>query len=290
MTTPSLAGPAVGLALGGGGARGIAHIVVLEAFDDLGIRPVALTGTSMGAIIGAAYAAGASAREIRAHALRVLRNRRLGLGRAMEARVGRFTDLLTRGFSNPVLLDAEVLLGLFCAELIPARFKDLRIPLGLVATDFVARQEIVLRSGPLRDAVAASIAIPGLIRPVMRDGRMLIDGGAVNPLPYDHLFDRAEIVVGCDVSAGRADESGQTLRPLAVMLGASQIMQAALIGWMLRAQPPHQLLRPPVERFRLLDFFVASRILEAADAGKDAIKRELDAVMTRAGALPSSRA
>lgn len=274
--------PSIGLALGGGGARGLAHIVVLEVLDELGLRPVALAGTSMGAVVGAAYAAGMPAREVRAHALRVLRNRRVLLGRMLEARVGRFADILRRGLVNPVLIDAERFLPLFWPAAIPARFEDLAIPLTVIATDFDARAEVVLERGDLLSAVAASIAIPGLARPVMREGLRLIDGGTVNPLPYDRLRGRAGCLVACDVATGRSDEPSAGFQAIGIMLGAAQIMQAALTGRMLSAHPPDLLLRPPVERVRLLDFIHASRILESADTWKDQLKRELAAVLDRA--------
>ncbi len=271
--------PRVAVALGAGGARGIAHIVLLETLDELGIRPVLIAGCSMGAIIGAAYAAGMPARELRAHALHVLRNRRLVLGRMLEARVGKFSDLLARRLTNPVLVDAERVLSAFWPKGIPDRLEDLAIPLAVMVTDYNARTEVAIRSGPLRSAVAASMAIPGLVRPVLRDGRVMVDGGVANPLPYEILFDAAAVVVACDVSPGRVDEPGAVPRPLEAMLGTSQIMQMALTSRMLKLRPPHLLVCPPVERFRLLDFFYAARILEAADTCKEAIKRDLSALL-----------
>ena len=82
--------PSIAIARGGGGARGIAHVLALEALDELGIRPVAMTGRSMGAVIGAAYAAGLEARIVRSHVLRVLRNRSDAVGTSLRARVGRW--------------------------------------------------------------------------------------------------------------------------------------------------------------------------------------------------------
>lgn len=275
------AGPVIGLALGGGGARGLAHVAVLDVLEELGLPPGVIAGTSMGAVIGAAFAAGMRARDIRAHVLRVLRNRRLLLGRMLEARVGRFTDLLRGGLANPVLIDAERALPLFWPDAIPATFEDLALPLIVVATDFDARQAALLRSGPLLSAVAASVAIPGLVKPVLREGRLMVDGGAVNPLPYDLLFEAADLVIACDVSAGGPETPRADPPPFAVMLGAAQIMQTALTMGMLKARPPHLLVRLPVERFRLLDFFSAARILDAADAGKEDLKRELSALIER---------
>src|SRR5208337_4078532 len=119
--------PSVAIALGGGGARGIAHVLALEALDELGIRPAAIAGTSMGAVIGAAYAAGLEARIIRSHILRVLRKRSDVIGKLLRARVGRFADLVLRGRGNPVLLDPEIFLELFWPAEMPETFESLAV-------------------------------------------------------------------------------------------------------------------------------------------------------------------
>ncbi len=158
----------LGLALGAGGARGIAHVVLLEALDELGIKPVAITGTSIGAIIGAAYAAGHTGRALRSHLLRVFSRRHHAMAKLLEARVGRFTELFRRGLSNPVLIDAEATLTGFWPGGMPDLFEGLLIPFAAVATDFYGRAELLIDSGPLLSGVAGSMAIPGLVRPVTR--------------------------------------------------------------------------------------------------------------------------
>ena len=90
----------IGLALGGGGAKGLAHVVALEAFDQAGIRPVAITGTSIGAIIGAAYAAGYSAKAIREHVLKVFRDRADVMAKVFRARSGTFSDIFSGAFGS----------------------------------------------------------------------------------------------------------------------------------------------------------------------------------------------
>ena len=132
--------PKVAIALGGGGARGIAHVLALEALDELGIHPVAVAG------MGSAYAAGL-ARTIRSHILRVLRNRSDVIGKLLRARVGRFADLVLRGRGNPVLLDPEIFLELFWPAEMPARFESLATKTFVVATNYLDRNEIVYRSG-----------------------------------------------------------------------------------------------------------------------------------------------
>ena len=268
-TSPSLA-----IALGGGGARGIAHIVVLEALEELGVKPVAVSGASIGAIIGAAYCAGVSAKLLRAHALSIMRDRADVMAKLLRARVGRFADLFLGSLANPILLDAEIFLDMFWPRDMPERFEGLSIPFQAVAADFYNRSEAVYSTGALAPAVAGSMAIPGLIKPVEFDGRVLVDGGAVNPLPYDLLFDRADIVIAVDVTFG-ALSGRKDPRPFEAMFGAAQIMQGAITAQKLKSRPPDILVRPPVQQFRVLEFFRAAQILRACEFSKDDFKRSL---------------
>jgi NTE family protein len=238
----------------------------------MGIRPIAIAGTSMGAVIGGAYAAGIEGRAIRAHILRVLRNRSDVMSKLLRARVGRFADLVLRGRGNPVLLDPEICLDFFWPAGMPERFEDLAIKTIVVATNYHSRNEVVFDIGQLRSAVAGSMAIPGLFRPVMyRDG-VLIDGGAVNPLPYDLLFGLADIVVAVDVTFGGRPPKRRTPSPVASMFGAAQIMQGAITAQKIKLRAPHVLVRPKVEHFAVLDFFRASQILRAAEGSKEELK------------------
>jgi NTE family protein len=269
---PNVRRPRVAIALGGGGARGIAHVLALEALDEMGIRPVAIAGTSMGAVVGAAYAAGIEGRAIRTHILRVLRNRSDVMGKLLRARVGRFADLVLRGRGNPVLLDPEICLDLFWPSGMPSRFEDLDIETIIVATDYLSRNEVAYDAGPLRPAVAGSMAIPGLFRPVLFGDGVLIDGGAVNPLPYDLLFSLADIVVAVDVTFGGRPPKRRTPSPFASMFGAAQIMQGAITAQKIKLRAPDVLVRPNVEHFAVLDFFRASQILRAAEGSKEELK------------------
>ena len=270
-----IATPTVAIALGGGGARGLAHIVVLEALDELGIRPVALSGTSIGAIVGAAYAADMAASEIHAHVQAILRDRSSVMANLLRARVGKFSDLWLQGGGNPVLLDARICLDLFWPDKVPDHFHELSMPLLVVATDFHDCCEVVFSSGALTPAVAGSMGIPGLFRPVEFAGRVLVDGGAVNPLPYDLLFDHADIVIAVDVTFGGRMRERRLPTPFGAMFGAAQIMQGAITAQKIKLRPPDILLRPPVDGFAVLDFLRAGQILRAAEAVKDELKREL---------------
>ncbi|MCJ8143582.1 patatin-like phospholipase family protein [Ancylobacter sp. A5.8] len=271
-------GPTIGVALGSGGARGLSHILVLEALDELGVRPVAMSGTSIGALVGAAYCAGMPGRDIRHLALSLLRNRRETMGRLLTARVGRIKDLFG-GLGNPVLIDAERFVDAFLPEVVPQTFEELGIPLQVVATDYWGRCERILHHGAIRPAVGASLAIPGLIRPVTQGGHTLVDGGAVNPLPFDLLRNKADIVIAVDITGGHNGETRGLPGPFDAMFATLQIMASSIVAEKLKAGAPDVLIRPNVDAFRVLEFFRATAVLKAAEPVKDEVKRRLEAVL-----------
>ena len=246
---------------------------MLEAFDELGVRPVAVAGTSIGAVVGAAYAAGMGGRAIRDHAIRSLRDRAEVMAALIASRVGRFADIVS-GFGNPLLLDGERLLDRLWPDAVPETFEALSIPLHVVATDYYGRTEAVFTEGPLAPAAAASMALPGLIRPVRIGVRLLVDGGAVNPLPFDHLIGRADVVVAVDVTGGPVPQARAP--GFDAMFGTLQIMQGAIVAAKLKIYRPEILVRPAVDRFRVLDFFDVRAILSAAAPAKDELKREIE--------------
>ncbi len=274
--------PRIGLALGGGGARGLAHIAVLEALDDMGLRPAIIAGTSIGAVIGAAYAAGLSGARLRHHVLSLAADRPDVMAKLLKARVGRISDLFVGRLSNPITIDSEIFLDHFWPQAVPDHFEDLEIPFMAIATDFTARREALFQSGALAPAVAASMAIPGLIRPVVAEGMLLVDGGAVNPLPYNHLFGKADIIIAVDVTGGPLEDSSKRPTAFQLMFGAAQIMAGSITAQMLKARAPDILLKPPVEGFRVLDFFKAAQILDAAAPIVATLQSELDHLLVGA--------
>jgi len=275
-------GPELALVLGSGGARGLSHILVLEAIDELGLKPTLVAGSSIGAIVGAAYAAGLSGAALRAHLEASFRDRARVIARLLEARIGKIADLWRGGLGNPVLLDGERLLDLFWPQAVPDRFEDLAIPFLSVATDYHLHEEVILGSGPLTPAVAASLAIPGLIRPVVIAGRVLIDGGAINPLPYERLLQPGRIVLAVDTSAPATVSDSRVPEPLEAMVGVSQILTRALVQRMVERQPPDILVRAGGDGFGGLDFFRWQAILDAAAPVKDEVKRKVSEALDKA--------
>jgi len=267
------------LALGGGGARGLAHIAVVEALDEMGVRPAAIAGTSIGALIGAAYAAGMSGRDIRHHVLSIAHNRGTTMSRLLAARAGKLADWFSGGWSAATLLDAEKVCASFLPETVPEDFSALAIPLTVVATDLHRREEAAFSSGTLRPALAASMAIPGLFRPVTIDGRVFIDGGTTNPLPVDRLAGLADIIVAVDVFGAPATDRVDVPNAWESMFTALLIMGGAIAAARHRHAPPDLVIRPNVTIFRTLDFYRASAILRASEPVKAEVKEKLAALI-----------
>ncbi|HMF69529.1 MAG TPA: patatin-like phospholipase family protein, partial [Phyllobacterium sp.] len=243
--------PTFAIAFGGGGARGLAHINVIEALDELGIRPTAISGSSIGAIMGVGMAAGMSGRDIREYAIATLSRRAEIAARLWRMRPASFGEMLGGGirFSQ---FNIEKVLKSFLPDRIPETFEELTIPLSVTTTDFYGQREVPIAEGDLYSAIAASAAIPALFRPVRRDDRILIDGGIYNPVPFDHVKDKAQFVIAIDVVGGPEGDIGKFPSSIDAMFGASQLMMQSIIATRLRTEPPAIFLRPNVARFGVL--------------------------------------
>lgn len=197
ITRDEAARPRIGLALGGGGVRGLAHIGVLKVFEEAGLPIDCIAGTSIGGIFGSLWAVGKRSAEIETEVRHLTRlNKMMKLVDWLPSPRG-----LMPGHKFTRYLDAAIGPDV--------TFADLKIPLAVVATDLTHWQEVALDSGPVIDALRASMSVPGVFAPVEVDGRRLVDGGFVNNVPVD-LARRlgADIVVAVDVDRQSYDEAG----------------------------------------------------------------------------------
>lgn len=198
----------VGLALGGGVVRCMAHIGVLQVLEEHGIPVDIVAGTSGGSLVGAAFAAGLSARDI-----------------ARAARGLAWRSLVKLRLRRDGLLDAKGLEELLHRVVGPLEFADLRRPFAAVATDIASGEEVVLRDGPVSEAVRASCAIPAVFLPVKIGGRTLVDGGLTNPLPVRTVRELgADAVIAVDVSPS-LEQMGKPRNLVQIILHSLNIMQ-----------------------------------------------------------------
>ena len=266
--------PRIGVALGGGSARGLTHIPYIEAMDELGLKPAIIAGTSIGALIGSGWANGMSGAELREHSFSVLGTMRIIAGRLWGAQIRNLGGLIANGLN--MQLDAERVVEAFLPDPFPTEFKDLSTPFYVVATDFQSWHQVVFTDGRLRQAIAGSIAIPGLFKPVAYANHTLVDGGVVNPLPLDQVAD-TDIIVGIDVNGDPSEVIKRTNHNAAdVWFGSAQIMMHSLTAHMMAAYPPDVYVRPHVMPFGALEFWRVREIIAHVEKDKDNFKRHLE--------------
>jgi NTE family protein len=291
--------PQVGLALGSGSARGWAHVGVIRALEEAGIRADLVCGTSIGALVGAAYAAG----ELEAfeHWLR-------GLG------IKDVLSFLDVGLSGGVI-KGERLMEFFRTNFIDRPVEALPKPFGTVATALRTGTEVWLREGSTVDAIRASLALPALFPPVLHEGRLLVDGGLVNPVPVSLARAMgADIVIAVDLSsdilgrhfraspepepgAPHASEWRQVLREklgalfpkraedtprppsvIDVVASSIDIMQVRIGRARMAGDPPDVVVAPRVAHLSLLDFHRAEVAIEEGRRAVEAALPNLNAL------------
>ncbi len=266
--TPSRA-PRLGLALGGGAARGFAHVGVIQVLEQNGIRPDLVVGTSAGSMVAAMYASGKTAAELEAAAL------------SMEEAT--LTD-----WSLPILgrgmLRGEALTRYVRQAVGGKLLENMSIPLGVLATDLATGQGVLFRRGDAAQAVRASSAVPGVFAPVNISGRDYVDGGLVAPVPVRYARDMgAEVVLAVDISS--APEGNSAVGSVQVLLQTFAIMGQSINRHELAGADV--VLRPALVGVGSADFTARLRAIEAGRAAMQAALPQLRTQLARR--LPVSR-
>ncbi len=281
--------PKLGIALGSGSARGWAHIGVLLALAEHRIAPDFIAGCSMGAMVGAACAAG-----------RLEQLETWALSLDWKGVVG-LLDLGLRGG----LIKGDRLLNMFQGQFVECQFSELALPFAAVATELATGKELWLREGKVSDAVRASCTVPGLFRPVLRDGRYVVDGSVVNPIPVSLCRAMgAEVVIAVDlgshmtrrfpIDAQEPSKAGPQRRRLFdvlgpskrldippppsivdTLLGAIDVMQDRIAQARLVSEPPDVLLTP---RLGQVGTFEYHRAAMAIAEGREVVAQNLQAI------------
>jgi NTE family protein len=279
------AGRKIGLALGGGGARGWAHVGVCRALTEAGIRPDFVAGTSIGALVGAVFAAGKldAIEEAAYHpdperildVIQILFPDHLRSGR-FSRNLGKIVKRMQILFPHAKILERSAH-NRFCDKYLGCdNIEDLPVPFAAVATNMETGEEVVLREGCTLEAVRASISIPGVLAPVVRVGMVLVDGGLVNPVPVDvvrHMG--ADFVIAVDLQYDvterrkkryerlKAEASvvrkGRLPRPKAaeILTATIDIMERTITELRMRLEKPDLLIQPEVGDVNLLEFHKA---------------------------------
>jgi NTE family protein len=266
----------IGLALGGGGAKGLAHIPLLDVFDELNIRPHCITGTSIGAIMGALYASGIKAQQIRDRVQSMV----ISKGDSFKAILKKkdalkwiqFLDVDFRGIG---LFRGDKFIDFLYKSMGVKYFEDLKIPLRVVASDFWTSEQVVLDQGELLPAVKASMGLPGVFTPVTLNDRILIDGGGVNPVPHDLLTD-CDVVIAINVMGRMSHDPHRPPNLFRAVLGTFDIMQNSIVKEKHKHNPPDILIRPDIHDIDILEFYKADEVYEQAAPAREKLKRQLE--------------
>ena len=270
----------IGLALGGGGAKGLAHIPLLEVLDEFAIEPHQIAGTSMGAVVGLLYASGNTGKEIRE-----------GINHMSYLEGESFTDVMTTkevfkwfdyiqiDWNGDALLVTDTFLTDLMQNVKGTTFEELKYPLKVVAADFWKRKQVVLESGDLRSAIHASMGLPGIFKPIVINDQVLVDGGAVNPVPYD-ILDDCDIVIAVNVMGSRTEGDGLIPSLSEAVFNTFQIMQASILEQKLLSHRPDILISPEILDIKMLEFYKAEQVFKQAESAKDVLRRELERVLS----------
>ena len=235
----------VALVLAGGGARGVAHIGAIEELESQGFEIGAVAGTSMGALVGGVYASGY---------LEPFKEWMCALDKY------KVFSLVDFALSTEGLVKGDRVMEAM-KELVPdVEIEQMPVPFAAVAADLLTGSEVVLDSGGLYDAIRASISIPSVFRPVHRDGRVLVDGGTVNPLPLNRVRrEEGDLLVAVDVSAqfgaDPAHRANASLNYYKVLIASSQIMQQRITQLMCRLYKPDIMVELPADSYGMFEFY-----------------------------------
>ncbi|MBK1734590.1 patatin [Halorhodospira abdelmalekii] len=273
--------PRIGLALGSGGARGLSHIVIFEVLESLGLQPHRISGCSIGAIMGALYAAGLPAEKIRKEIKELVVDPEEGwFTSVVRADWRKWLSFLELSGRDGGLVESDAFVDHLRKISGVKDFADLKIPLQIVATDYWEREMVLFeQEGPLWPAVQASMAMPSLFSPVEHNGKVLVDGGLTNPLPYDLLFDDCDLIIAVNVLGTRKQKGDKALQNPSYfenIFNTFQVMQYSILREKERRKAPDFLVSPQVSDIRVLDFHRFEDILKQAQPCADALRADLE--------------
>jgi NTE family protein len=273
----------VGVALGGGGAKGLAHIGMLEVLDELNIRPHRIAGTSIGAVIGALYASGMSGQDIRKLVNDLTVNREESWFEALFSQdIMRWLEFIEIRLGNGGLIDSSAFINYLQSVTTCETFSDLEIPLQVVATDFWSRDQVVFDKGQLWPAIQASIAVPGLFNPIHHGKHVLVDGGLVNPVPYDLLMDDCDLVIAIDVLGEQTPDTDDGPSYFETTFNSFQIMQSSIMREKRLRLPPDIYIQPDIQDIRVLEFYKFEIIDQQSLSARKHLRRKLEQLGFRA--------
>lgn len=269
----------LGIALGGGGVRGLAAVPVLKMLDDLDIEVTHVAGTSMGAILGSLYALGLTGEEIESRVRDhiVLKGDNIRSIYQKRKHLLRWLRIFGITTERGGILSADGAFKHLFREISEKEFSDCQREFVAIATDYWSGDEVVLRDGALLPAVKASMAIPGIFHSIEIDGHLLVDGGLVNNVPYDKLQDKVDFTIAIDVMAPPDAEDDEIPSAYETLLGAVDILQVNAMKLRLEIAQPDILIQPEIDHVRILDFPKIEHVLERGEIAARKLREDIEA-------------
>jgi NTE family protein len=282
MTGHKISSKSIGIAFGAGGARGIAHLLMIEALEELGIKPSIISGSSIGAIVGAFYAAGFSSMQMK-QILHELINPKSDsvFDFLLKSDFVKLFSMFDPQFIKSGFIKGDKFQKFLEVHLRVKKFEELKIPLMIVATDYWNKEGIIFEKGDLIPAIKASYSLPGLFTPIKINNKVLIDGGAVNPLPYDLLIGKCDITIAIDVTALKSKTDKEIPPTFDSVFTTYQTMQNSIIKERLKFQKPDIYIKPEIYDVKVFDFIKAESILDQAKSAKIELKINLEKALSK---------
>lgn len=272
----------IGISFGAGGARGIAHLLMIEALEELGVKPSIISGSSIGAVVGAFYAAGFTSKELRKILDQLVNPKSDSVfDFLLKSDIVKLFTMFDPQFIKSGFIKGEKFQRYMESNLKVSRFENLKIPLIIVATDYWKKEEAIFKKGDLLMPIKASYSLPGLFTPVKIKNRILIDGGAVNPLPFDLIKDNCDITIAIDVTAFKAQNDSEIPPTFDSVFTTYQTMQNSIIKERLKFLKPDIYIRPEIYDVRVFDFVKTESIYKQAMPAKEELKRQLDYLLNK---------
>ncbi|MFC5050028.1 patatin-like phospholipase family protein [Rubritalea spongiae] len=266
----------IGLALGGGGVRGLAHISLLRVLEEEGIVPTAISGSSMGALVGACIACGRNSEQLRNQVENHVFLPEKGIsefwrkGKDLSQWLKFFRPTIEKG----AFLSADGFLSFLLQDLETTNFEELLTPFYAVAADFQTCNKVVFSEGPLLPALKASMAIPGVFEPVRHQGRLLVDGGVADNVPWSTLDASCDAVIAIDV-AGTNEDTELEPDAISTFVSIFQRMIARQTIQRRAIDPPVLYFKPKLSNIRGLDFARIPEVFAQAEAETERFRAEL---------------
>ncbi len=261
-----------GLALGAGGAKGLAHISILKVFEELSIKPSIISGSSIGALLGIAFAAGKNTTEIEDFVKTLVLADKSSFWEFRNSDLKKIFDLMDPSILSSGIVKGNKFQAAFMEFVGKDTFEELDIPVKIVATDYTNKEMKIFSEGSISAPLKASYALPGFFPPVKIDDSLFIDGGVTNPVPYDIIANDCDEVIAIDILSESGKNTNSEPGRTEVVFASIQIMHRMMIREKSKHSLPAHLVQLDLPEIKTLEFNKAETIYKYAEKYQTKLK------------------